>query len=65
MPMDINNFGFDPYVLYIANKSGWRIRSIEVSFEERGHGVSISAGNTLSKMKTIVGFKYSILRFTT
>jgi len=50
-----NTFAFDLYILYQAQKNGYEIKTIEVLFPPRIHGVSNWASNFFSRYKTILG----------
>tara|TARA_Y100001968_G_scaffold271567_1_gene263282 strand:- start:326 stop:1054 length:729 start_codon:yes stop_codon:yes gene_type:complete len=64
MRHQVDNFAFDPYVLYIASKQGFSIQSMEVKFESRQHGISKSAGTIVRKYRTILGFIMGIIKFS-
>jgi glycosyltransferase involved in cell wall biosynthesis len=49
------NFAFDLYVLYQALKLKYQIKTIEVQFPPRIHGVSNWAANFAGRYKTILG----------
>lgn len=54
-------FAFDLYVLYCAKKQKYEIKTVEVLFPPRIHGVSNWASTFLSRYKTILGMiKYIV-----
>ena len=55
-------FAFDLYALYVAQKQGYEIKTIEVLFPPRIHGVSNWASNFLSRYKTILGIVLYIIK---
>lgn len=50
-----NTFAFDLYVLYQAQKNHFLMKTIDVLFPPRIHGVSNWASNFFSRYKTILG----------
>ena len=64
MTCSVNNFAFDPYVLFIASKQNLNIQSIDVRFDNRQHGISKSAATIVKKFLTIIGFIVGIIKFT-
>lgn len=54
-------FAFDLYALYCARKNGYHIRTIQVNFPPRIHGVSNWASTFFGRYKTILGIIKYIL----
>ena len=48
-------FAFDLYALYCAQKNNYIVKTIDVEFPSRIHGVSNWASSFLSRIKTILG----------
>ena len=63
MKRKVNNFAFDPYVLYCAKNQNLGIYNLDVNFLPRSGGKSKSAHSTLAKLRTIIGFMSEIVRF--
>jgi polyisoprenyl-phosphate glycosyltransferase len=63
MRRKVNNFAFDPYVLYCAKEEHLEIYDMEVEFMPRTSGESKSAHSTLAKLRTITGFVLEIMKF--
>ena len=57
-------FAFDLYVLYCAQKQGYRVQTIPVQFPPRVHGVSNWAANFLGRYRTILGMIYYMWRLS-
>lgn len=59
-----NTFAFDLYVLYCAEKAGYKTKEINVLFPPRIHGVSNWASTFLGRYKTILGMIKYIVQLT-
>jgi len=55
-------FAFDLYALYCARRAGFAVRTIDVRFPPRVHGVSNWAGTLASRRRTILGMIRYMLR---
>ncbi len=60
MERPVQDFSYDTYVLYLAIREGWRVKTLEVAFEPRLHGESKWAGTFLKKSRTIISYIRSI-----